>query len=298
MPSIPDIPDVEHRRIATNGITLHVAQAGPVDGDLVILLHGFPEFWWGWRHQIPALAHTGLRVLVPDQRGYNRSDKPLGRGAYRITTLAQDIVGLIDSTGRERAAIVGHDWGGAVAWWLATFHQHRVERVAVLNCPHPLVFSRTLRRSPAQLRRSWYMFLFQLPWIPEWMSSRGGCAALVRAMQATARPGTFSDADLDAYRAAWSQPGALTAMLNWYRAALPTLLTRVPADVRIEVAALLLWGTQDAFLGRDLVQPTMDLCGNGRVVFVEEATHWLTHEEPEQVNTLLTEFLHEHPQIW
>ena len=262
MPSAPDIPGVEYQRIATNGITLHVAQAGPVDGDLVILLHGFPEPWWGWRNQIPALAQSGLRVLVPDQRGYNLSDKPLGRGAYRIDTLAQDIVGLIEYTGRERAAIVGHDWGGAVAWWLATFHRHRVKRVAVLNCPHPLAFSRTLRRSPAQLLRSWYMLLFQLPWVPEWMSSRAGYTALARTMRATARPGTFSDADLDTYRAAWSQPGALTAMLNWYRAALPALLDRSPADVHIEVPVLLLWGTRDAFLGRELVQPTMDLCSN------------------------------------
>jgi len=159
----PSVVGVEHDRIATNGITLHVAQAGPADGELVVLLHGFPEPWWGWRNQIPALAASGFRVLAPDQRGYNFSDKPAGRGAYRMDTLARDIVGLIDATGRNRAAVIGHDWGGAIAWWLATYHPDRVRRVAVLNCPHPLVFSRILRRSPAQLLRSWYMFFFQFP---------------------------------------------------------------------------------------------------------------------------------------
>jgi alpha/beta hydrolase fold len=158
MSGAPEVPGVVHDRITTNGITLHVAQAGPVDGDLVILLHGFPEPWWGWRHQIPALAQSGFRVLAPDQRGYNFSDKPLGRNSYRITTLAQDVLGLIDAMGRQRAAVVGHDWGGAVAWWLATYNPDRVERVAVLNCPHPVVFPRVLKRTPAQLLRSWYMF--------------------------------------------------------------------------------------------------------------------------------------------
>jgi epoxide hydrolase 4 len=291
MKSTASIPGVEHDRITTNGITLHVAQAGPADGELVVLLHGFPEPWWGWRNQIPALAASGLRVLAPDQRGYNFSDKPQGRGAYRIDTLAQDIVGLIDATGRDRAAVVGHDWGGAVAWWLATYHAHRVRRVAVLNCPHPAVFPRVLRRSPAQLLRSWYMFFFQLPRLPEAMSSRANYALLTRTIRSTARPGTFKEEDFELYRTAWSQPGALTGMLNWYRAALPTMLSGPRGGVQVEIPALLVWGARDAFLGRELVQPTMELCRNGRVELLEQATHWLTHEEPEKVNALLTHFL-------
>ena len=287
----PEVPGVVHDRIATNGITLHVAQAGPPDGNLVILLHGFPEPWWGWRHQIPALARSGFRVLAPDQRGYNLRDKPLGRGSYRITELAQDIIGLIDATRRQRAAVVGHDWGGAVAWWLATYHPDRVERVAVLNCPHPAVFTHFLKRAPSQLLRSWYMFFFQLPFLPEWMASRTSYAVLTRSMRSTARHGTFTDEDFKHYQFAWSQSGALTAMLNWYRAALPMLVTTAPSEVRVEVPTLLLWGTQDAFLGRELVQPTLDLCTNGRVALLEEATHWLAHEEPEKVNALLTDFL-------
>jgi pimeloyl-ACP methyl ester carboxylesterase len=295
MPSPAPLQGIEHHRIPTNGITLHVVQAGPQDGRPVILLHGFPEFWWGWHHQIPALVQKGFRVLIPDQRGYNLSDKPRGRAAYRIETLAQDIVGLINATGRECASILGHDWGGAVAWWLATYHPDRVDRLAVLNCPHPLVMSRTLMRSPAQILRSWYMFFFGLPWLPEWMLSRTDWTMLGRAMRATARPGTFTDADLLQYRTAWSQPGALEAMLNWYRAALPRLLARSPAGVRVRVPALLLWGAHDAFLGREMVEPTMNLCDRGRVVFLEEATHWLTHEEPEKVNALLIEFLSRSP---
>jgi epoxide hydrolase 4 len=262
-----------------------------MDGNLVVLLHGFPEPWWGWRHQIPALSRSGFRVLAPDQRGYNLSDKPIRRGSYRINTLAQDILGLIDSTGRKRAAVVGHDWGGAVAWWLATNHPDRVERVAVLNCPHPAVFAQVLTRTPAQILRSWYMFFFQLPSLPEWLASRMSYAALARTMRSTARRGTFTDADLNHYKLAWSEPGALTAMLNWYRAALPLMVYSGPTKVRVDVPALLLWGTQDAFLTRNLIQPTMELCTKGRVVLLEEATHWLAHEEPDKVNALLIEFL-------
>ena len=287
----PEVQGVTHDRITTNGITLHVAQAGPVNGDLVILLHGFPEFWWGWRHQIPALAKEGFCVLAPDQRGYNFSDKPLGRNSYRITTLAQDILGLIDAMGRERAAIVGHDWGGAVAWWLASTYPERVERLAVLNCPHPAVFLRALRRTPTQLLRSWYMFFFQLPRLPEWTASRASYAALARTMRATSRSGTFTDDDLQHYRAAWSQPGALTAMLNWYRAAMPMLVGRARPEARVDVPALLVWGTQDAFLGRELVQPTIEMCSYGCSALLEEATHWIAHEEPDKVNALLVQFL-------
>jgi pimeloyl-ACP methyl ester carboxylesterase len=279
-----------HRTLATNGLRLHVVEAGLEGGPLVVLLHGFPEFWYGWRHQIGPLAAAGFHVLVPDQRGYNLSDKPKPVPAYNVDLLAEDILGLIDQSGAGRAHVVGHDWGGAVAWWLALKHADRVERLALLNLPHPAVMRRTLRESWVQRLRSSYMAWFQLPGLPEWSFRARRFALPSRTLRRTSRPGTFSDADLDRYREAWAQPGAVHTMLHWYRAALRSQ-PEWPADLRVHVPTLLLWGTGDEFLSREMAQPSIDLCDDGRLEFFEGATHWLQHEEPERVNARLIEFL-------
>ena len=263
--------------IQTNGIRLHVVQKGPVDGPLVIFLHGFPEFWYGWRAQIDALAAAGYRVWAPDQRGYNLSDKPVGIRHYSIDKIATDVVGLIDAAGVKKATIVGHDWGAVVSWWLAATYPDRVKKLICMNVPHYAVMLRFLRRSPRQLLRSWYTAFFQLPWLPEWLSQRGHWWAMTRTLRKTSRPGTFSEADLAAYRTAWSQPGptgvlAFRTMVNWYRA-FAQRRPPLPANERIEVPVLLIWGTQDAFLICGMAQPSIDLCQNGRLVFFENATH-------------------------
>jgi pimeloyl-ACP methyl ester carboxylesterase len=281
--------EVRHRTIATNGVRLHAVEAGPADGPLVLLLHGFPEFWYGWRHQIAPLAAAGLRVLAPDQRGYNTSDKPRGVAAYGLDELARDAVGLIEEAGRERAVVVGHDWGGAVAWWMAQRFPERVERLVAVNVPHLDVMRRHLWRDPAQRRRSRYMFFFQLPWLPERKLRRHGWAVARRALTKTSRPGTFSGGDLELYREAWRQPGALTAMLNWYRAGLWARPKPLP-DPRVRAPALLIWGARDRFLGIEMAQPSVDLCDDGRLVVLEEATHWVQHEEPERVCREILDF--------
>jgi pimeloyl-ACP methyl ester carboxylesterase len=276
--------------IATNGIHLHVAQAGPADGPLVLLLHGFPEYWYGWRSQIPALAQAGLRVWAPDQRGYNLSDKPRQVRDYRLDTLAADVAGLIEAAGVEQADVVGHDWGGAVAWQVAMDFPERVNRLAVLNCPHPWVMRRHLLRSPRQMLRSSYILGFQIPWLPEKIAQMGNWRLMVRALTRSSRPGTFSEADFDEYRRAWSQPGAFRSMLNWYRA----LVRHPPRDSsekHIHVPALLIWGERDKFLGKEMAQPSIDLCDDGRLVVFDEATHWVQHEESLRVNDLLINFL-------
>ncbi|MBV8199110.1 MAG: alpha/beta fold hydrolase [Acidobacteria bacterium] len=280
--------ELRHRTIATNGIRLHAVEAGPPGGRLLILLHGFPELWHAWHRYIEPFAAAGFRVLVPDQRGYNLSDKPRGIAAYRLDRLARDVVGLIDDAGRERACLAGHDWGGAVAWWVGIEFPQRLERLALLNIPHPHVMRRHLRGSREQRRRSRYMFFFQLPCLPELALRRGDWAYCARALTATSRPGTFSAADLAVYRQAWSQPGAVTAMLDWYRAALRRPPPR-PASLRVRVPALLLWGTRDRFLGSEMAQPSIDLCDDGRLELVD-ATHWLHHEEPALVQRRLAEF--------
>ena len=195
-------------------------------------------------------------------------------------------MGLIDAAGREKAIVVGHDWGAAVAWWTAATYPERVDRLVIMNVPHPAVMKRFASRDPGQMLRSWYIGFFQLPWLPETLSRLGNWAMLVRTLRKSSRPGTFSDADLQQYKAAWSQPGAFTAMVNWYRAALQKPPSR-RSDIRITVPTLLIWGVRDQFLKREMAQLSIDLCDNGRIVFFENATHWVQHEEAERVNELI-----------
>ncbi len=275
---------------AADGIRLHVVEAGPEDGRPVLVLHGFPEFWYGWRHQIGPLADAGYRVQVPDQRGYGDSDRPAPVSAYNLDALAADVAALIRSTGHPGAAVVGHDWGGIVGWWLALRHPELVERLAVLNAPHPIAFRRHLRTSPGQMLRSWYMFALQIPWLPEANLRRRNWRALAEGLRATSRAGAFTDEDLDRYRQAWSQPGAITGMIHWYRAAMRHA-PAPPAEIRVSVPTLLIWGEQDRFIDRRVAAMSLDRCDRGRLEMIEEATHWVQHEEPARVNRLLIDFL-------
>jgi pimeloyl-ACP methyl ester carboxylesterase len=279
----------ENLRVAVNGIELDVAAAGPADGKLAILLHGFPEFSYGWRHQIPALAAAGLRVVAPDQRGYNRSDKPAGTAAYKLDTLGDDVLGLADALGHDTFAVVGHDWGGVVAWHLATRNPERIARTAILNAPHPATMRRYARGHPSQALKSWYVGLFQLPVIPEQALRAAGFWGLRRTLRRTSRAGTFTGEDFRRYDEAWAQPGALTAMLNWYRA-LRLSASSTPAT-RIRVPVRVIWGDRDAFLDSGLAEAGAALCEDAEVIHLPEASHWLHHEEPQRVNRLLTEFL-------
>jgi pimeloyl-ACP methyl ester carboxylesterase len=282
---------LKHERIATNGVHLHVVTDGPADGPLVVLLHGFPEFWYSYRKLIPFLAERGFRVMAPDMRGYNESEKPDGVGAYGIEILAQDIVGLIDAAGRERAQIVAHDWGGGVAWWMALRHPARVEKLVVLNSPHPSVLRRHITRSFKQMKKSWYMLFFQLPFVPEIVFRANDGERMAKVLRASSRPGAFSDEDLEKYKMAWRQPGAVTAMLNYYRALVRGRPPREPGSLRVKPPTLLIWGVQDTALARELAPMSIDLCDDGRLVFLDEATHWVLHEEPERVSALIEGFL-------
>jgi len=290
-----DAPDrsFETLAITANGLRFHALAAGPADGPLVVLLHGFPETAHGWRRQIGPLADAGLRVVAPDQRGVGLSSKPTGIANYRVHLLAADIVAIVRALGRERAQVVGHDWGGAVAWTLAMRHADVFERAAILDAPHPAAFVERLRRHPSQLLRSWYMAFFQLPWLPEAVLRAGHFDRLAKALVATSRPGTFTPADLDVYRSAWAQPGALTGMLNWYRAL--RLRGGGPGasrgDQRVRVPMRVLWGDRDQALEPALAEASLAWCDAGEVFHFPAATHWLQHEEPEGVSARLLEFL-------
>lgn len=281
----------ETRYIKVNGgITLHVVFAGPEDGVPVLLLHGFPEFWYGWRHQIDALAAQGYRVIVPDQRGYHLSDKPKDVRSYSLDALRDDVTGLMDALDYDKVRLVGHDWGGAVAWWTAITQPARLHKLVILNLPHPAVFIRTLRNNFEQLRKSWYFGFFQLPGLPEAMLSPNDFRAMARAVVASAKPTTFSEDDLARYREAWGKPGALRAMINWYRAAVRHR-PKSPSDIRVHMPTLLIWGAGDTALSVTMAQPSIDLCDDGRLEIIEDATHWVQHDAAERVNALLADFL-------
>lgn len=279
---------VDHETVTVNGIHLHVAKAGPTDGPLVILLHGFPEFWYGWRHQIEFLASQGYHVWAPDQRGYNLSEKPFGVDAYRISQLSGDVVGLIDAAGRDQAFVVGHDWGAAVAWYTALTAPERVCKLTILNVPHLKVMLEMVRTNPVQMLRSWYVGYFQIPALPEMALTAFDGLMGAQALFGSSRPGTFKDADIAQYVKAWNQPGAATGMLNWYRA-IVQYPPHLPEDVRVHVPTLVIWGARDRFLSREMAQASVELCTDGRLVMIEEATHWVQHEEAGRVNALLAE---------
>ncbi|TVT28244.1 alpha/beta hydrolase [Salinicoccus cyprini] len=283
------VTDIEFEYIQTNGIQLHVAVSGPEDGELVVLLHGFPEFWFSWRKQIRVLAGAGYRVVAPDQRGYNKSDKPEGKNAYSINKLEQDIAGLIEYYGYDNAAVIGHDWGGGVAWQLAGTHPEKVNRLVVLNMPHPAAFPKVLAKTPSQGLRSSYMLFFQIPMLPEKIMSSKDYAYMAQALVQTSRKGTFTEDDLDAYRIAWARPRALTSMLNWYRA-LPANMKHIPKHT-IEMPVKIIWGTGDQFLSKKLAEESLKYASSSSVEWVEEGTHWVHQEQPEYVNEQILQFL-------
>ena len=267
-------------------VKLHYVEAG--DGPLILLLHGFPEFWFGWRLQIKPLAAAGFRVVAPDMRGYNLSSKPSGIAPYTAERLADDVHGLVGELGAESALLVGHDWGGTAAWATAINHPEVVERLAILDAAHPRALQKGLR-NPHQLLRSWYFFYFQPADLPE-RHVRAKNWQFLRNFLRDAHP-AFTPEEMDRYVEAWSQPGAATAMINYYRAAVrPPKGTK--AEVRpISAPTLAIWGQADRYLGPKVREPDRaDVPGLDRVVELPGASHWVHHDEPKRVNQLLIDF--------
>lgn len=283
-----------HREAIVNGVRLHYVEAG--NGPLVVLLHGFPAFWYSWHEQIRALAAAGFRVIAPDMRGYNISEKPHGVRAYRQEALAGDVAALIHHAGEARASVVGHDWGGGVAWSAAMFHPDIVERLIVLNAPHPGAFLRDLRL-PSQLRKSWYGFFFQIPWLPETVIRAGGYAFFDRALRGDAKnPKAFTPDDVRRFVEAAHQPGALTGSINYYRAAFRQWPWQATRQIRrIDAPTLLIWGEQDRYLGLSLTEGLENWVPDLRVARIPEASHWVQNDAPDDVNRLMIDFLREAP---
>lgn len=281
---------VKLERIRVNGAVLHVAEAGRKHSRLVILLHGFPEYWAAWESYIEAFAAAGYHVVVPDQRGYNLSDKPPQIAGYDLDALAGDILGLADHFGQRSFSVMGHDWGAIVGWWIATKHPDRLEKLAVLNAPHPSVWREAIRSHPGQRRLSRYVRFFQLPWLPEALLRARRFKVLADALRDRARPDTVTPAALESYRAAWRAPGALTAMLNWYRAIWRKDLP-ASGSLRLTTPVLLIWGEREVFAVRDLAEESLRLCENHQAIYLEQATHWVQHDEPERCIAACLSFL-------
>lgn len=279
---LPELPEgLREQWRSVNGIRLHCVEAGDPTGPKVVLLHGFPEFWRAWAWQMPPLARAGYHVIAPDMRGYNLSDKPPHLADYRLDRLVADLVALIDSLGGT-AHVAAHDWGGIVAWHHAQRHPQQVRKLVIVNAPHPGRMKAVMKK-PAQWLKSWYVAFFQLPLLPELLMRFAGTRMLHGR-----RP--FSQADKAAYRRAWARPGALSAMINYYRAMRLGRgdLTRA---AHWPMPVLVIWGLQDQALLPDHADGLQPWVPDLRVVKLPQASHWVMHDEPLRLSNLLLDFL-------
>jgi pimeloyl-ACP methyl ester carboxylesterase len=258
---------------------------------VIIFLHGFPEFWYGWHHQLDYFAAKGYRVLAPDQRGYNLSSKPTSVKDYRVSELVKDIAALIEATGEKQVYLVGHDWGAAVAWAMAYQYPQLITRLVIINVPHPKVFFNTLMSDVGQMMRSWYIGFFQIPRLPEKIIGLTQYQMLQNSMEKSAYPGTFTQADLQRYHQAWQQKNALRSMINWYRAAIRYRNPAATFTHKIDIPTLILWGEKDKFLKKKMAKQSLQYCRNGKLYYIPDATHWVHHEKSTLVNELIEEFI-------
>jgi epoxide hydrolase 4 len=279
---------LSHNYIQTNGIQLHYVSQG--QGPLMLMLHGFPEFWYSWRYQIPEFAKD-YKVIALDLRGYNESEKPREKAAYRMTELIKDVEGVIKGLGYERCVLVGHDWGGAIAWSFAYAHPEMLEKLIVMNLPHPAKFAQALRSNPQQMVRSWYILFFQIPWLPELLLQFDGYRVIASAfIDSAINRDAFTPQDLEAYKKAAAKPGALTAMLNYYRNIFPGIFDHTAWEV-LQVSTLMIWGENDQALGKELTYDTQVYVNDFELRYIPNCSHWVQQEQPNLVNQYMRNFL-------
>ena len=277
----------QHAYITTNNVKLHYVTQG--EGDLILMLHGFPEFWYSWRHQIPEFAKD-YKVVALDLRGYNDSDKPADKSAYVMDEFILDVEGVIKGLGYDKCILVGHDWGGAIAWNFAYAHPEMVERLIILNLPHPAKFAEGMR-NPQQLLRSSYMFFFQIPWLPEFLIQSSDYQPIETAIKGMAvNKSAFSKEDLEAYKDAAAKRGAMTATLNYYRNIFQQRMTSQDWSV-LSVPTLMIWGEKDTALGKELTYGTEAYVRDFKIKYIPDCSHWVQQEKPELVNQYMREFL-------
>ena len=280
--------DFRTEMIQDGDLQVHAVVEGPEHGPLIVMFHGFPEFWYSWRYQIKALAAAGYRTAAVDQRGYNLTDK---RGPYDVFTLASDVVGLIRTLGYKRAVIMGNNWGGVVAWVLGARHPSIVHRLIVLNAPHPSTGLIALRSMYLpQVLKSWYVLAFQVPVVPEMLMSVSDFELFARILKQQTK-GAIGDEEISYFKRAWAQPGALTAGVEWYRATLRTWMRGRLKDLIVRVPSLLIWGDRDAYLTTRTAEWTRPYVADLEVAYIRGASHWVQQDSPEIVNRHALDFL-------
>lgn len=285
--------ELESRMIDVGDVRLHTILAGPADGPPVLLLHGFPELWFAWRGPMAVLARAGFRVIVPDQRGYNRSDKPPEVEAYRIDALVGDVAGLVRALGYERVHLAGHDLGGAVAWAFVLAHPELVERFAVLGTAHPQVWQ--LEPEDGQDEEdtvSWYRTFMQIPWLPGYAARVANWRLLASSLRDSAEPGAFPDESFDYYRSAWNRDDAIHTMTHWYRAAF-RYEEPLEGEQRVSLPTLVMVSEDDAFISGFHTRASMQFLDDGRLLELGSGTHWVIQEEPDRIGRILVEFFRE-----
>ncbi len=279
-----DVPGSElaERIVRSGDVRLRCVTAGPADGPLALFLHGFPARWSTWRAVLPAFARAGYLAVAPDLRGYGASDRPAGVDSYSMVRVLEDVIAILDAFGRERAFVAGHDFGGGLTWALAMAHPERVERLATLNSVHVVGFERQIRKW-SQLSKSWYVFFFLLPWLPEWWLSRRDFRFVRRSLRADGLSDDVIGDLLEGIR----PPGALHAAIDWYRASFRDVSRKLVLPKRVDLPTLVIWGDRESHLDPELATPPGDWVGDARVEHVPEGSHWVHHDAPERVNALL-----------
>jgi pimeloyl-ACP methyl ester carboxylesterase len=290
---------LKHEYADVNGIRLHYVTAGT--GKLILFAHGFPEFWYEWKNQLAEFGQN-YQAVAPDLRGYNLSEKPYDVAQYHMRYLVDDLRALARHLGHERFILVGHDWGGAVAWALAAYYPEDLEKLIIINAPHPTVFARELRANPAQQQASRYMLMFRSPQAERILSANDYAALVTGVLGEGLTQGWFTKADRQAYIAAWSQPGALTGGLNYYRASRvgpPTheqehtqsAPATAASPLMIQVPTLVIWGEQDQALLTGNLEGLEQFVPDLRIERIPNGSHWVIHEQPERVNRCIRDFL-------
>lgn len=275
--------------MAANGLTFEVDHCG--DGDrLALCLHGFPECSFSWRYQLPLLARLGYTAWAPNLRGYGRSSRPKRVDDYAMKHLCSDVSGLIDAAGKRSTLLIGHDWGAAIAWAFALAPLRPIERLVILNVPHPRLLMRGMFRFP-QILRSWYIFFFQLPVLPEAMLTAFGAKAIGDAfVNMAVDKNRFPEEVLAVYRKNALLPGAMTAMINYYRALMRHWPRKLP-ETMLETPTLMIWGEQDTALGKELSFGTEKLVRDFTLHYLPNASHWVQQDAPDEVNAILEAWL-------
>jgi len=276
--------------VEANGQTFEVAQAGE-GKKFALCLHGFPELHYSWRFQIPLLVEQGYRVWAPNMRGYGGSSKPEAVRDYALDNLCADVAALIEASGAEEVTLIAHDWGAIVAWAFAIQKIRPLKQLVIMNVPHPMVGRREIRHW-RQLKRSWYIFFFQIPWLPEFLMSRGQGEPIKRAFSNMARDQrNFTDDALDHYAKAAMRPGSLKAMVNYYRALLRHGDTVDVEDKKIDLPTLMIWGEEDSALNIKCTEGTEQWVPNLELHRIPGVSHWVQQEAPVKVNAILREWL-------